>query len=84
MPETVEVPQTQSEDQCPRVTSCSADCAERVLMGIRRAWRLQPVDDYSWTVLTNPLGPGGPDDDRGAQIQFIEESRRQRGTTDTA
>ena len=29
---TVEVPQIQSEDLCRRVTSCSADCAVRVLM----------------------------------------------------
>ena len=54
---TVEVPQIQSEDLCRRVTSCSADCAVRVLMGVRRAWRMQPVDDCSWAVLTNPLGP---------------------------
>ena len=26
-----------------------------VLMEVRRAWRLQPLDDCSWTVLTQPL-----------------------------
>ena len=38
-----------------RVTSCSADYAICVLMEVRRAWRLQPLDDCSWTVFTQPL-----------------------------
>ena len=44
---TVGIPQIQSEEQCRRVTSCSVDCAVRVLMGVRRAWQLQPVGECS-------------------------------------
>ena len=78
---TVGLLQIQSEDQCRRVTSCSAEYAVRVLMEVRRACRLHPVDDCSWTVLTKPLGPESPDDDRGPQIQSIDESSRQRDDT---
>ena len=74
----VEVPQIQSADQCLRVTSCSPDYAVRVLTGVRRGWRLQPVDNYSWTVLTNPLVQRVQMMTEVHQIQFIDESRRQR------
>ena len=53
--------------------------AVRVQMRLRRAWRPQPGDDCSWTVLTHSLGPESSDDDRGAPDQFIDEPRRHRG-----
>ena len=54
--------------EVPQIQSCSADYAVRVLMGVRRAWRLQLVDDCSRTVLTDSLGPESPDEDGSASL----------------
>ena len=76
---TVEFPQVQSDDQCRRITSCSTDYAVRVLMRVRRAWRLQPMDECSWTVSQTPLIQRVQILTEVPQIQFIDESRRHRG-----
>ena len=81
---TVRVQQNQSEDQCRRVSSCSAAYAVRVLMRVRRAWRPQPGDDCSWTVLTNSLRPESSDDDRGAPGPVYRRVQTSAITTETA
>ena len=46
-------------------------------MAVRRAWRQQPVDECSWTVLTKHLGPESPDDDRGAPDPVYRRVQRE-------
>ena len=55
-----------------------------LLMGTRRAWRMQPVDDCSLNSAHKSLDPESPDDDRGAQIRVYRRVQTSARTTDTA